>query len=415
MSVFSALTHWSEDNFTDYYLTLSYERDLGEDLTLLGKVYRNHFRIREDYQSLPPGFYFRYGPYLKDGMISIESVKNNRTGFEIQATYRMGDSNTVVAGTTYEEIKQFDPKWRSNFFLIPFNAFYFAVPIPSVRDWSGIQNVNRRVKWNFKAFFIEDIWDITHNLRLTAGLRWDDYSDFGSEVSPRAGLTWEFIKGYDLKLLYGHAFRAPSFLELYNLRFANPDLDPETIDTFEISLSADFSPSLTSRVTFFHNEGKDNVVAVSGGAQNENKTRSQGVEVGARYDFPRGTYLAMNYTYVRSISPHVTIRNWWAPRHFGNVMSNIRLSRYLNFYVDCHIEDGFRRDRGDPRDDMSGYAVVNTTLIAQNFLKEYGGLELRGSIYNLFDKDYTSPEYPWTPNDMPQPGRNFIVEVSYKF
>jgi iron complex outermembrane receptor protein len=246
-------------------------------------------------------------------------------------------------------------------------------------------------------------------------VRWDDYSDFGSEVSPRAGLTWEFKKGYDLKLLYGHAFRAPSFLELYNLRFANPDLDPETIDTYEISLGVDFTPSFTSRVTFFHNEGKDNVVAVSGAAQNENKTRSQGVEAEARYDFPRGTYLAMNYTYVRWLSPHVMIRNWWAPRHFGNVMANIRLSKYLNFYASCHIEDGFRRDIGDTRDDMSGFAVVNTTLIARNFLKGYGGLEVRGSIYNLFDKDYTSPDYPEIPNDTPQPGRNFIVEVSYKF
>jgi iron complex outermembrane receptor protein len=96
-------------------------------------------------------------------------------------------------------------------------------------------------------------------------------------------------------------------------------------------------------------------------------------------------------------------------------MANIRLSKYLNFYASCHIEDGFRRDIGDTRDDMSGFAVVNTTLIARNFLKGYGGLEVRGSIYNLFDKDYTSPDYPEIPNDTPQPGRNFIVEVSYKF
>jgi iron complex outermembrane receptor protein len=417
VAVTSILTKWSVDNFTDYYLNLSYERDLGEDLTLMGKVYRNHFRIREDYQYAPPGVSFQTGPFPKNGSINIESVKDNRTGFEIQATYKLSSSNSVVAGTSYEEMKQYDPKRRSNVFVVyvPVISFGFINPLPSVRDLSDIQNANRSVKRNFKAFFMEDIWDITDNLRLTAGVRWDDYSDFGSEVSPRAGLTWEFFKGYDLKLLYGHAFRAPSFLELYNIRFANPDLDPETIDSYEISLGADFTPSLTSRVTFFHNEGKDNVVAVSGAAQNENKTRSQGVEVEARYDFPRGTYLAMNYTYVRSISPHVTIRNWWSPRHLGNVMANIRLSRYLNFYADCHIEDGFRRDIGDSRNNMAGYAVVNTTLIARNFLKEYGGLELRGSIYNLFDKDYTSPEYPEIPNDMPQPGRNFIVEVKYKF
>ena len=104
------------------------------------------------------------------------------------------------------------------------------------------------------------------------------------------------------------------------------------------------------------------------------------------------------------------------PRHAGNIITNIRLSKYFNFFTSCHIEDGFRRNRGDRRDDMSGYGIANATLIAKKFLKGYEGLELRGSIYNLFDKDYTSPtDKMELLNDMPRPGRNFIVEVKYKF
>ena len=104
-----------------------------------------------------------------------------------------------------------------------------------------------------------------------------------------------------------------------------------------------------------------------------------------------------------------------AKRHRGNIMANIRLSKYLNFYASCHIEDGFRRDRGDPRDNMLGYGIVNTTLIAKKFLKGYEGLEVRGSVYNLFDKDYTFSYYPLLPDDIPRPGRNFMIEVKYKF
>jgi hypothetical protein len=75
-------------------------------------------------------------------------------------------------------------------------------------------------------------------------------------------------------------------------------------------------------------------------------------------------------------------------------MANIRLSRYLNFYTDCNFEDDLGRLDEDSRDDPSGYAVVNTTLIAKKFLKGYEGLELRGSAYNLFDKDYKHPQEP---------------------
>ena len=97
-------------------------------------------------------------------------------------------------------------------------------------------------------------------------------------------------------------------------------------------------------------------------------------------------------------------------------MANFRLSKYLNFYASCHIEDGFRRDRGDNRDDASGYGIVNTTLIAKKFLKDYEGLEVRGSVYNLFDKDYVSPiPLNFLPEDMPRPGRTFLVDVKYKF
>jgi iron complex outermembrane receptor protein len=403
----------------DYYLNLSYQRTLWEDLEVIGKVYRNHFLGRAYRQTFPPGAAVPtpWGPFvMRDGVNSISSFKNNRTGFEIQATYKMSNSNTVVAGISYEEMKQYDVNRRANYLTDPLIGFFY-IPLPSIRDLSDIQNFNRSAKRNFKAFFIEDIWDITEDLRLTVGVRYDDYSDFGSEVSPRAGLVWEFIKGYDLKLLYGHAFRAPTFDELYDSNLGNPDLDPETIDTYEVSLGAEFTSSFSSRVTFFHSEGKDNVVDSWFQYVNLVKTRFQGIEAEAKYDFGRGTYLAMNYTYQRWISPHTNLRNWFAPRHIGNVMAHIRLSKHLNFYTACHIEDTFRRMKPDTRDNMSGYAIVNATLIAKKFLEGYEGLEVRGSVYNLFDKDYTSPTGGWLdlPDDMPRPGRNFLVEVKYKF
>jgi len=405
---------WSPKN---YYLNIGYEKTLWEDLTIYGKVYRNHDRNRYFYQT-PSGttLLTPVGPVImKDGKTSSESLKNNRTGFEIQTTYNIFDTNTIVAGITYEEMKQYDVNRRTNFLWtsIPF----VEIPLPSVRDLSHIQNHNRSAKRNFKAFFFEDIWDVTDNLRLTVGVRYDDYSDFGNEVSPRAGLVWEFIEGYDVKLLYGHAFRAPNFQELYSFSGGNPDLDPETIDTYEVSLGAEFTSSLSSRVTFYHSQGDDNIVPLLFGYMNYGKVRLQGVEVEAKYDFGRGSYLAMNYTYRRIMSPHTIGRaDWPTPKHLGNIMANVRLSKHLNLYTSCHIEDGFRRDRGDSRDNMSGYAIVNATLIAKKFLKGYQGLEIRGSVYNLFDKDYTSPYYPsLLPDDMPRPGRNFMIEMKYKF
>jgi iron complex outermembrane receptor protein len=65
---------------------------------------------------------------------------------------------------------------------------------------------------------------------------------------------------------------------------------------------------------------------------------------------------------------------------------------------------------------MQGYSIVNATLIAKKILKGYEGLELRASVYNLFDEDYTSPAGKnELPHDIPRPGQNFLFEISYKF
>ena len=413
------LNNKSIASLVDYYLNLSYERTLWEGFDILGKVYRNHNSYEPDYQTSPPGSAI-LTPWLipvimPEGNIVKATIKNNRTGLEIQPTYKISESNTMVAGISYEEMKQYDVRAQAN--ALPTSSPYFSIPLPRVMNIPE-RYFGRNVTRNFKAFFIEDIWDLTEDLHLTAGARYDDYSDFGDSFNPRVGLTWEFIKGYDLKLLYGSAFRAPSFLELYDAVAGNPDLDPEEVDTYQVSLGAEVTPSLSSRVTWYQNQIKDAIGPEMKSvdflrSKNFSKMRTEGLEIETRYDLGRGSYLALNYTNQLFVK---RMFQWFVPRHTGNIMANIRLSRYLNLYTSCHFEDGFRRQEGDKRDNMSGYAIFNTTLIAQKFLKGYEGLELRASVYNLFDKDYTSPAgNQELPQDTPRPGRNFLVEAKYKF
>ncbi len=73
------------------------------------------------------------------------------------------------------------------------------------------------------AFFVETIIDFKkmndmrniHNLTLTAGFRYDHYSDFGSARVPRFGLVFAPSEKIYYKALYGEAFRAPFIQELF--------------------------------------------------------------------------------------------------------------------------------------------------------------------------------------------------------
>jgi outer membrane receptor protein involved in Fe transport len=132
-----------------------------------------------------------------------------------------------------------------------------------------------------------------------------------------------------------------------------------------------------------------------------------------KYDFGRGTYLAANYTYYKIKTEGTDTRG--IEQHIGKFMTNIRLSRHFNFFADCSIFSGHQRwGLKDTRGDHAGYGVVNATLIGRKFLKRHEELELRGSVYNLFDEDYTMPHGQQLPNDLPMPGINFLVEIRCK-
>ena len=50
---------------------------------------------------------------------------------------------------------------------------------------------------------------------LTVGARYDHYSDFAGSLAPRLALVWQTGDQLTTKLLYGQAFRAPYYQELY--------------------------------------------------------------------------------------------------------------------------------------------------------------------------------------------------------
>jgi iron complex outermembrane recepter protein len=106
-----------------------------------------------------------------------------------------------------------------------------------------------------------------HSLNLSAAVRYDHYSDFGSTTNPKYGLSWDPVDGISFRASYGHSFHAPQLSDLdavdsraiffpsfplvppgsgplntIVLAGGNPNLQPETART--ASFGVDFSPAL---------------------------------------------------------------------------------------------------------------------------------------------------------------------------
>ncbi len=97
-------------------------------------------------------------------------------------------------------------------------------------------------------------------LELSLAARFEDYGDVGQTTSPKVGLVWEPLAGARLRANYGRSFRAPALREVNDAASAspsilprgpqqiltmilyggNPDLEPESADTWTVG--GDFRP-----------------------------------------------------------------------------------------------------------------------------------------------------------------------------
>lgn len=66
-----------------------------------------------------------------------------------------------------------------------------------------------------KALFAETVLPVTDDLELSFAVRYDDYSDFGSNTAPKAALRYQITDDMVLRASWGQGFRAPSLADLY--------------------------------------------------------------------------------------------------------------------------------------------------------------------------------------------------------
>jgi iron complex outermembrane receptor protein len=106
---------------------------------------------------------------------------------------------------------------------------------------------------NLGTYLSSNIWVVEQWLKLTGGIRYDNHSTYGSQLTGRLGATSRLSKTIVMKLLYGNAFKAPSPYLLYASSLGpgdvqgNASLRPQKIHTVEYQLS--FRPTASFGVT----------------------------------------------------------------------------------------------------------------------------------------------------------------------
>lgn len=262
--------------------------------------------------------------------------------------------------------------------------------------------------------FVQDTWDLRPQIGLTAGVRYDHYSDVGETVNPRAALVWRLPREFNLKVLYGEAYRAPTAQELsrdlFNL-FGVPDLGPSDVRSFEIAVARRFRRNIRVSANYFANFIRDFIVPSGAGHRNSEGADVHGVEVEAKWAYGDNLSAFLNYTYQHTEDLETGEPLPYTPAHLANLSVPIPIGRHLIVAPSVIARGPRPRFPDDEREEVPGYALVNLSLRAVRLSPSW---EAWLSVNNLFDTEYTDPS-PVLPYDYPRPGINFLITVAYRF
>lgn len=271
------------------------------------------------------------------------------------------------------------------------------------------------------AMFAEDEWWMLDDLALTLGLRYDHHDAFGSQLSPRAYLVWSASRDWTLKGGVSRGYKTPTLNALHSgingvtgqgtiLTIGNPELEPETSTSSELSLSYDNQSGLMASATLFHNRFDDKIAdgpdvfidndpdIPSGSYSREiniDEAVTQGVELATGVTLAPALDLTANYTYTDSeqksgeqagepltdTPKHAvnTILRWQTTDRLSTrLFAEYRSERYRNR----------ERSRGNPSyDDLGDFKAYTLVHLGGSYALT-DGITFDAMLYNLLDKDF---------------------------
>ena len=281
--------------------------------------------------------------------------------------------------------------------LLTFGVDYREDKVDSSTDYARSSRDNTGVFGQYGVNF--------HGHQLIASVRWDDDEVFGSKTT--GGVGWSYAWNDNLRLYasYGTAYRTPTFNELFFPFFGNPDLKPETAESWEAGLEGQHERFGWS-IRAYRTDAENLITTVCDqffncAPENVNEAQVTGVEgevyiqwgdwnavLGAEYLDPE------NETSGKRLPRRARERlSFDLRRDIGRFTAGARL-----------LAEGDRFDNATNTIRVNGFATVD--LSGEYRLNDR--ITLRAKVANLLDEEYQ------TINTYNSFDRNFFLSLHYR-
>lgn len=364
------------ENGTDLNNNVSGKFIWGKDSGNKGflQIYRNHY-VGNFYQTSGNSNYYE----TKDGL-------------EIQQNIQTSDSNDLIVGIDYRESEVNNPGTYGG-------------------KIAEIEN---------KSIYLQNNWRIDNSWSLNAGARYDKHNYFGHETSLSLSLNKKFNDNSNAYISWGQVFNAPQANDLFYYKppmLGNPDLKPETGETFTVGYNNQINEKTSIGINGFYSKLNDAIKwaqvdnssdwTVSNVAEQEKR----GMELNIKHKLDDNWSLNGSYAYVKveenkndgegftrdkNIAPNQYKlginynKDKWNVELYGRGVSGADSSKYVDSkYLTMDLSAQYK-----PQKDYKIY--LNCYNITNASYAETGGISNGNYQY-------------------PMPGRSFLVGMEYTF
>ena len=253
--------------------------------------------------------FYNWGDHhINDGYYPLDTTDNQ------PLDYRFNSHDVMMGISAYQSVRMF----RGNRLTVGVDWYRFGGSA-----WNQYVAGERRgeredivdIAQHEVAGYVDFRQNIGTWLTLDAGVRIDYHSHIGVEWVPQAGLSFHLPHSMELKASVSKGFRYPTIREMYMFTPRNPDLRPERMWTYELSLSQKLLEGrLSYGVNVFYIDGDNFIMTqmVDGKPHNVNAgaLRNAGVEAQAAWRIARDWSVDANYSFLHMENPVVA-----APEH----------------------------------------------------------------------------------------------------
>ncbi len=393
-------------------------------LALTGSLFHYSNEFPATLQLFPPG---AFGGSFPNGTFGAPNTWEKQLRLAVSATYGGWNGHRLRLGLGADDLNMYRTQEFKNFTIVPSGPLT-GLPSPTpgaqITEFPVADSFSTPHRRKVIYGYVQDEWSFARDWTLTGGVRHDRYSDFGGTTNPRLAVVWDAGVNITAKLLFGRAFRAPSFSEQYSINNpvlrGNPNLKPEVISTTEAVMSWQATRDNQIQLSLFKYEMKDIIRAtdVGGGTQqyaNAGAQNGHGFELEATQEINRNLRAAAHYAYQRSTDKTSGRDAGYAPHNqlFGRIDWTAPQGWIWSTQIK-YVADR-ARPAGDARPPIADYTTVDLLLRTR---QRPTGWNFSLGARNLFNADVREPSLaPGTslPNDLPMAGRAWTAQGIYKF